>query len=36
MNETTAAPPRIYTDPSQSPLTVQIIGSMDMLEEKLI
>jgi len=35
MNETVAAPPRIYTDPSQSQATVEIISDMDMLEDKL-
>jgi hypothetical protein len=35
MNETTKMP-RIYTDPSQSKATVEIVGDMDLLEEKLI
>lgn len=34
MNETTKMP-RIYTDPTQSVTTVEIISDMDMLEEKL-
>lgn len=34
MNEPTKMP-RIYTDPSQSAMTVQIISDMDMLEDKL-
>lgn len=34
MNETTKMP-RIYTDPNQSPATVEIISDMDMLEDKL-
>lgn len=35
MNEATTMP-RIYTDPSQSALTMEIISRMDLLEEKLI
>ena len=35
MNQEIMKMPKIYTRPEQSEKTVQMIGDMDMLEEKL-